>query len=94
MDFFRSSNLEKYLRNHNGQTSYTLITGDSDGIPAGFAGELASRGFNLILHGRNPTKLNTVRDYILQTHPSTQIHPPIADASLTTSKSSPPSSPN
>ncbi|KAJ6545218.1 hypothetical protein B0H19DRAFT_1212239 [Mycena capillaripes] len=43
-----------------GSHSWALVTGASDGIGLGFAQELASRGFNIILHGRSPTKLAAV----------------------------------
>jgi short-subunit dehydrogenase len=39
---------------------WALITGASDGIGLAFAHELASDGFNIILHGRSPTKLAAV----------------------------------
>lgn len=51
-------------KQHNGNTtthdsrSWALITGASDGIGYGFVQELASAGFNIILHGRNQTKIN------------------------------------
>lgn len=37
---------------------WALITGASDGIGYGFVQELASQGFNIILHGRNQTKID------------------------------------
>ncbi|KAJ7246485.1 hypothetical protein C8J57DRAFT_1675292 [Mycena rebaudengoi] len=39
---------------------WALVTGASDGIGLGFAHELASHGFDIILHGRSPTKLAAV----------------------------------
>ena len=40
------------------------MTGASDGIGRAVAKELHRRGFNLILHGRNPEKLAQVREEI------------------------------
>ncbi|KAJ5601044.1 hypothetical protein N7510_010578 [Penicillium lagena] len=38
-------------------TNWALVTGATDGIGFGFCEELCARGFNVILHGRNRTKL-------------------------------------
>ncbi|KAJ5088528.1 hypothetical protein N7456_012144 [Penicillium angulare] len=37
--------------------NWALVTGATDGIGFGFCQELRARGFNVILHGRNETKL-------------------------------------
>lgn len=37
--------------------NWALVTGASDGIGYGFSEELCARGFNVILHGRNGSKL-------------------------------------
>ena len=63
------------------QKPYALITGASDGIGLGFAQELLSSGFNVIIHGRNPTKLAKVQGDLQQQHPSRDIQTFIADAS-------------
>ncbi|KAJ7022542.1 hypothetical protein C8F04DRAFT_235732 [Mycena alexandri] len=49
--------------------SWALITGASDGIGLGFAHELASHGFNVILHGRSPTKLAAVQTALKTQYP-------------------------
>ncbi|KAJ7249786.1 hypothetical protein B0H12DRAFT_1121761 [Mycena haematopus] len=49
--------------------SWALITGASDGIGLGFAHELASEGFNIILHGRSPTKLAAVENALKAKYP-------------------------
>ncbi|KAM7464704.1 hypothetical protein LguiA_032825 [Lonicera macranthoides] len=46
-------NLKKY-------GSWALVTGPTDGIGKAFAFELARKGLNLVLVGRNPNKLNDV----------------------------------
>ena len=43
------------------KTAWALVTGSSDGIGKAFAEELAARGFNLVLHGRNGQKLKGVQ---------------------------------
>ena len=86
MNFFRSNNITRYLRDHDNHRSYALVTGASDGIGAALAEELAGHGFNLVLHGRNAEKLGRVRDSILQNHPDITIHTVIADASKTSAE--------
>jgi 17beta-estradiol 17-dehydrogenase / very-long-chain 3-oxoacyl-CoA reductase len=50
----------------------------------GFAQELASRSFNIILHGRNPTKLSRTQQSLHATFPSIQTRLLILDASTFT----------
>ncbi|UJR06822.1 hypothetical protein I4U23_011110 [Adineta vaga] len=52
----RQSSLMKYYSNN----SWALVTGASDGIGKAIAFELSSRGFKVILHGRNREKLEMV----------------------------------
>lgn len=62
--------LPKYGRSHRlagaDQESqpWALITGASDGLGVGWAKELAIDGINIILHGRNPTKLDALKSTI------------------------------
>ncbi len=58
--YLRPSALGKYLHTD----AYAFVTGASDGIGKAIAVELAKKGFNLIIHGRNADKLNAVRDEI------------------------------
>src|SRR3984893_12013911 len=55
--FLRPTSLACYLSNDTAHPSWALITGSTDGIGLGFAKELCSRGFNVLLHGRNMGKL-------------------------------------
>ncbi|KAJ9616887.1 hypothetical protein H2200_000607 [Cladophialophora chaetospira] len=52
-----SSKLQRY---RHGSEPWALVTGASDGIGLAFVNELAARGFNVILHGRNETKLQKI----------------------------------
>jgi short-subunit dehydrogenase len=56
------------------------VTGATDGIGRGFAEALLSRGFNVLLHGRNPEKLARVQSELSKDFPSRQIATVVADA--------------
>lgn len=68
--------LSRYAR----PNAYALVTGASDGIGKAFAFSLASKGFNIILHGRNATKLDAVRAELLAAHPDVKCRVVIAEA--------------
>ncbi|KAF7346671.1 NAD(P)-binding protein [Mycena sanguinolenta] len=75
--FFHRSTISRYLHapstsatsSTSEHRSWALITGASDGIGLGFAHELASKGFNIILHGRSPTKLTAVETALKAQYP-------------------------
>ena len=75
--FIRPSSLPRYLRR---PSSWALITGASSGIGFGFAQELCSRGFNVILHGRNRNKLERLQADLQRQFPDRSIRIAIADA--------------
>ncbi|ETI23876.1 hypothetical protein G647_05683 [Cladophialophora carrionii CBS 160.54] len=60
-----SSKLQRY---HHGPEPWALVTGASDGIGLAFVNELAQRGFNVVLHGRNETKLKKVLSELQRKH--------------------------
>ncbi|KAL7607699.1 very-long-chain 3-oxoacyl-CoA reductase 1 [Lactuca sativa] len=59
--------------------SWALVTGSTDGIGKAFAFELAKKGLNLILVGRNPKKLEDVSSEIKSKFSKTQIKNVIFD---------------
>lgn len=75
----RPSNLSTYRHCESG--SWALVTGASDGIGRAFSAELLSRGFNVLLHGRNEKKLEMVKRELLELHPKRAIEIVVADAS-------------
>ena len=75
--YTRPSSLKRY---HHGQPPWALVTGASDGVGRGFAQELAQRGFNVILHGRNAIKLEGVKAQLVKDHPSLSFRIVIADS--------------
>ncbi|KUJ15028.1 NAD(P)-binding protein [Mollisia scopiformis] len=60
----------------------------SDGIGEAFANELCSRGFNVILHGRNPKKLSTVQSKLTAAFPKAEIRTFVADAAASSTTNS------
>lgn len=79
--FLRRSALPRYITpDANGHSSWALITGASDGIGLALAHELCFRGANVVLHGRNPTKLAQVRDELLAAYPERKVETVVADA--------------
>lgn len=77
--FLRPYNLSKYKKGGKGEP-WALVTGASDGIGVGFAEELASQGFNVILHGRNEQKLQGVKKQLLSQWPARKFEILILDA--------------
>jgi 17beta-estradiol 17-dehydrogenase / very-long-chain 3-oxoacyl-CoA reductase len=76
------SKLQRYAHvSIDGRPPWALVTGASDGIGYAFAGELASRGFHVVLHGRNQAKLEIVKSQLQKRHPETLFRILIADAS-------------
>ena len=65
--FLRPDSYHKFLRGHL-QCPYALITGSTDGIGKSLAKVLYSKGFNLILHGRNEEKMKRVVEEIQALH--------------------------
>ena len=76
---FRRSSLSRYCHSN----AYALITGASDGIGLCFAQELLSHGFNVILHGRNESKLKGIQSDFAKQYPSKDVRYYVADAART-----------
>jgi len=72
------SSLKKYQR----KNAYALITGSTDGIGKGIAFQLASKGFNIILHGRNEEKIIQVQKQLNLAFPDINVVYWIHDAML------------
>ncbi len=75
--FVRPSSLPRYL---HGGNSWALVTGASSGIGLGFAQELCSRGFDVVLHGRNAAKLEGLKADLNIQYPNRSIRIAVADA--------------
>ena len=78
--YTRPSSLKRYL---HGEVAWAFVTGASDGIGRAFAQELAQNGFNVVLHGRNPTKLDNVKAQLQNQFPKVDFRILTADASST-----------
>lgn len=77
--YLRRSSLPHYL--HPSTPTWAFITGATDGIGLGFAQELCQRGFNVILHGRNPKKLQDVQAQLAREYPLAKTKTVVFDAS-------------
>ena len=75
--YVRRSNLKKYLVND----AYAVITGSTDGIGKAIAIALANNGFNIVLHGRDPDKLQAVKTEIKTNYPECKVICLLHDAS-------------
>ena len=75
--YFKPSSLYLYQK----PGAWALVTGASNGIGLGFARALSAKGFNVILHGRNESKLQRIIVDLQKTYPKTLYRTVIADAS-------------
>ncbi|CAL1359921.1 unnamed protein product [Linum trigynum] len=75
VNFLRQGkNLKKY-------GSWAVVTGATDGIGKGFALQLARKGINLVIVGRNPDKLKEVTDSISAKYGKVEIKTVVVDFS-------------
>ncbi|KAK0719152.1 hypothetical protein B0H67DRAFT_442611, partial [Lasiosphaeris hirsuta] len=81
--YLRPSQIQRYLHTKDGKPAWALVTGASDGIGKALSSELAARGFNVVLHGRNPEKLDRALQELQAAHPTRQFRTLIADAKNT-----------
>ena len=75
----RSSSLPRYRQRAD---TWALVTGATDGIGLAFIKELASNGFNVILHGRNAAKLKKLKAQLSDDHPKLHFRSLVLDASV------------
>lgn len=80
--YLRPSELHRYLHDTSGKPAWALVTGASDGIGKQLGHELAAKGFNVVLHGRNPAKLAAVQDELAREFPGREFRTLVADASF------------
>ncbi|KAI1501868.1 hypothetical protein F5X99DRAFT_188113 [Biscogniauxia marginata] len=67
--FWRTSDIESYLQTKDGKASWAMVTNASDAIGEGFADKLASLGFNVVLHDRDPYMLSRTRARLERKYP-------------------------
>ena len=79
--FIQRSKIPLYAQqNPDGRKSWALVTGASDGIGLGTSRELLSRGFSVLLHGRNQEKLARICSALQSEFPSQTVAYVVADA--------------
>jgi 17beta-estradiol 17-dehydrogenase / very-long-chain 3-oxoacyl-CoA reductase len=67
-------------RYHHDSDPWALVTGASDGIGLAFVDQLAQHGFNVVLHGRNQSKLDGVVEQLKIQHPQRKFKTMIINA--------------
>lgn len=78
--YVRPCRLSRYHHGERGST-WALVTGASDGIGFGFVNTLLDRGFNVLMHGRNYDKLESVSKVLGAVHRDLEVRIVVADAS-------------
>ncbi|KAK7966661.1 short chain dehydrogenase [Apiospora aurea] len=78
--YLKPSKLHRYLHNTETKPAWALVTGGTSGIGKNFAHELAERGFNVVVHGRNREKCATVVEGLRKSFPAREFRILIADA--------------
>jgi 17beta-estradiol 17-dehydrogenase / very-long-chain 3-oxoacyl-CoA reductase len=74
------SNITRYHHNKDGKEPWAMVTGASAGIGKILSRELAARGFNVVLHGRNEAKLRGVQKSLEASFPSRSFRVLVIDA--------------
>ena len=67
--YYKSSFNKLKFKEKYGANCWALVTGFTEGIGFGFAQELARMKYNLILVGRNTTKIQYVQRWLKQINP-------------------------
>jgi len=78
---FATSHIEDYL---HGEEPWAVVTGSTDGIGKATAKQLLSKGFNVLIHGRTPSKASALVDTLQALFPSQRVASVIADFSQPT----------
>jgi len=77
---FATSHIEDFL---HGEEPWAVVTGSTDGIGKATASHLLSKGFNVLIHGRTPSKASSVVNAFRASYPSRRVESVIADFSKT-----------
>ncbi len=86
--YTKPSRLGRYLyRSATGRPPWALVTGASDGIGRALAHKLAARGFNVVIHGRNPAKTEAVYEALRRAYPEREFRKFLFDGDATTAGS-------
>lgn len=67
--YLKPSTLSRYAHPTSGNPPWALVTGSTGGIGGELSRELAHRGFNIVLHGRSPAKLEALKSKLVQEYP-------------------------
>lgn len=78
--YLKPSKLQRYLHDTDGRSAWALVTGSTSGIGKNLVYELAERGFNIVVHGRNEEKCATLIEGLRVSFPAREFRILIADA--------------
>lgn len=78
--YLEPSKLQRYLHDTDGRPAWALVTGSTSGIGKSFVHELAERGFNIVVHGRNIEKCTKLVDDLRKSFPAQDFRIILADA--------------
>jgi 17beta-estradiol 17-dehydrogenase / very-long-chain 3-oxoacyl-CoA reductase len=78
--YTRASSIARYCHSDGEDSAWALVTGASDGIGLALSREIAQRGFNVVLHGRNQVKIEGRRGQLAKEFPGRKFRTVIADA--------------
>jgi 17beta-estradiol 17-dehydrogenase / very-long-chain 3-oxoacyl-CoA reductase len=80
--YTRPSSISRYCHVKANKPAWALVTGASDGIGLALSHELAYRGFNVVVHGRNEVKLQGIVDTLTKEFPERSFRYAAVDACL------------
>jgi 17beta-estradiol 17-dehydrogenase / very-long-chain 3-oxoacyl-CoA reductase len=79
--FFHQSTLQRYSKTSSDKLRpWAFVSGSSDGIGLATARTLLSRGFDVLIHGRNETKLKGISEKLQEEFSGRKIAYVVADA--------------
>ncbi|KAK8034462.1 short chain dehydrogenase [Apiospora rasikravindrae] len=78
--YLKPAKLQRYLHDTENKPAWALVTGATSGIGKNFVCELAERGFNVVVHGRNREKCAKLVDGLRKSFPAREFRILIADA--------------
>lgn len=77
--FIRPSSIARYAHTTSGRPPWALVTGATGGIGGELSHQIAQRGFNVVLRGRTPSKLEALKKNFEKAYPQREFWPLVID---------------